>query len=457
MSLPQPSTRPGAVGSIPPVIPGSTLDGLAASLTAAPDGELRFATALVDVDPLRFVRSGAKLFGRAFYFSTPDGEESAGLGTAWQASASGSGRFEATTAAIGALSLPPPFRAMVGFSFAPGGPRTRAWSSFAALDAVLPAASLIPTREGTLLAIASPSGVDPEQLLAPLRAVAEPPEPPYPDLGGHTLESIPSVSDWQTAVAEAVDTIRRDALRKVVLSRSVVVRSDAAPNGFDLLHHLEATYPRCFGFGWQAGSATFVGASPELLVRSIGGAVSSNPLAGSAPRGEGEEEDRALAEGLMRSPKDRFEHRLVVDDVVDRLRPFVDDIAVPDSPSLKRMATVQHLSTPVAGTLVHPTHVLALADALHPTPAVGGTPRQQSMAFIDKVEGFDRGWYAGGVGWVDGIGDGEFAIALRCGLLEGPQAHVFAGAGIVADSDPDAELLETRLKLRPLLELLAST
>ena len=159
----------------------------------------------------------------------------------------------------------------------------------------------------------------------------------------------------------------------------------------------------------------------------------------------------------MRSPKDRFEHRLVVDDVVDRLRPFVDDVAVPDSPSLKRMATVQHLSTPVAGTLVHPTHVLALADALHPTPAVGGTPRQQSMAFIDKVEGFDRGWYAGGVGWVDGIGDGEFAIALRCGLLEGPQAHVFAGAGIVADSDPDAELLETRLKLRPLLELLAST
>ncbi len=448
---------PATLGSIAPVIPASTLDGLAEALAVAPNGELRFATALVDVDPLRLVRSGAEFFGRAFYFSTPDGEEYGGLGTAWQATASGSERFEATTAAIGALGLPPPFRAMVGFSFAPGGPRTRAWSSFAAIDAVLPMVSLVPTPDGIVLAIAGPSGVDPQQILAPLRALVEPPEPPYPDLGGHTLESIPSVADWQTAVTEAVDTIRRDALRKVVLSRSVIVRSDTAPNGFDLLHHLEATYPRCFGFGWQAGSATFVGASPELLVRSIGRVVNSNPLAGSAPRGEGEEEDRALAEGLMRSRKDRIEHRLVVDDVVDRLRPFLSNVDVPDSPSLKRMATVQHLSTPVSGTLARPTHVLALADALHPTPAVGGTPRRQSMDFIDKVEGFDRGWYAGGVGWVDGTGDGEFAIALRCGLLEGTQAHVFAGAGIVADSDPNAELLETRLKLRPLLELLAAS
>jgi isochorismate synthase EntC len=132
-------------------------------------------------------------------------------------------------------------------------------------------------------------------------------------------------------------------------------------------------------------------------------------------------------------------------------------VVVPDSPSLKRMATVQHLSTPVHGSLTAKTHVLDLVDALHPTPAVGGTPRGKAISFIDKLEGFDRGWYAGGVGWVDGSGDGEYAIALRCGLIEGADAHIFAGAGIVADSDPDAELLETRLKLRPLLELLAAT
>jgi salicylate biosynthesis isochorismate synthase len=439
------------------MISGSTIDRIAASLDRSSVGGLRVATEPVEVDPLRFVRAGADLFGRAFYFSTPEGARFGGLGTAWQSSASGPGRFEATTAALKTLGLPQPLRAIVGFSFAPDGPRSRAWSSFAAVEAIVPTVSLIPTGGGHLLAIVAPAGVDADQVIAPLRSVAEAPAPSYPDLGGHTLESVPSVADWRTAVGEAVDAIEADHLRKVVLSRSVIVRSDSAPRGFDLVHYLETTYPRCFGFGWQTGSATFVGASPELLVRSIGGAVASNPLAGSAPRGEGEEEDRALAEGLMRSPKDRIEHRLVVDDVVARLGPFVGEVAVPDGPSLKRMATVQHLSTPVSGTLISPTPVLELVDALHPTPAVGGTPRALATSFIDKVEGFDRGWYTGGIGWVDGAGDGEFAIALRCGLIEGTEAHIFAGAGIVADSDPEAELLETRLKLRPLLELLAAT
>lgn len=439
------------------MIPPSTIDELVASVAARPENDLRFAVTEVEVDPLRFVRAGGNAFGRAFYFSTPEGTRFAGVGTAWRLSASGPGRFSALVDGIDELALPSPFRAMVGFSFAPDGPYSRPWSSFPAADAVVPLASIVPVGRGTVLAVAVPPGVEPDQALAPLRSLVDPDDPPYPDLGSHTLESVPSVAEWQTAVGEAVAMIHENDLRKVVLSRSVIVRSDDAPQGFELVHHLESSYPRCFGFGWRSGSATFLGASPELLVRSIGGAVSSNPLAGSAPRGEGEEEDRALAEALMRSPKDRIEHRLVVDDVVGRLAPFVDEVAVPDGPSLKRMATVQHLSTPVSAVLNDRTHVLRLADALHPTPAVGGTPRRRAVSLIDKVENFDRGWYTGGVGWVDGSGDGEFAIALRCGLIEGTEAHVFAGAGIVADSDPDAELLETRLKFRPLLELLAAT
>ena len=440
------------------MFPGSTIDRLAASLAASPVDELRFATQQLDVEPLRFVRSGADQFGRAFFFSTPDGDEIGGLGTAWRASVSGSDRFGTLAASVEALELPPPFRVMIGFSFAPGGPRDRAWASFGAADAVLPLASVVPTGEGPVLAVAAPPGVEAEQAVAPLHWLNETIDPAYPDLGGHSVESLPSVADWRTAVAEAVDVIEAgESMRKVVLSRSVIVRSDLAPDGFELLHHLESTYPRCFGFGWRVGAATFLGASPELLVSRIGGNVASNPLAGSAPRGEGEEEDQALAEGLMRSPKDRVEHQLVVDDVVRRLEPFLDGVEVPDGPALKRMASVQHLSTPVSGTLSRPHHVLELVDALHPTPAVGGVPRGSAMAFIDKVEGFDRGWYTGGVGWVDGGGNGEFAIALRCGLVEGPEARVFAGAGIVADSDPDDELSETRLKLRPLMELLAAT
>jgi len=457
MQSPMPSSMLAGGGSIAPMIPRSTIDQIAASLEVAHPSGLGFGAAAVEADPLAFVRAGADQFGRAFFFSTPDGDGFGGLGTAWQATASGAGRFATLRSAIEDLALPEPFRAVVGFSFSQEGPHSPAWERFESAQAVLPQAAIIPAPQGTVLAVAVPAGSDPEQLLAQLRNLSSPGDPAYPDLGGHTLESVPPVADWRAAVAEAVAAIEEDSLRKVVLSRSVIVRSDAAPDGFDLLHHLEASYPRCFGYGWRVGESTFLGASPELLVSSVDGAVSSNPLAGSAPRGEGDEDDRALAEGLMRSPKDRIEHQLVVDDVVNRLEPFVDRVVVPDNPSLKRMATVQHLSTPVHGSLTAETHVLDLVQVLHPTPAVGGTPRAQATAFIDKLEGFDRGWYAGGTGWVDGSGDGEFAIALRCGLIEGAEAHIFAGAGIVADSDPDAELLETRLKLRPLLELLAAT
>jgi isochorismate synthase len=305
--------------------------------------------------------------------------------------------------------------------------------------------------------LAVPPGSTPASVLDPVRSLRAVGAPPYPDLGDHALESWPPVAEWRTTAAEAVTAIRSDSFRKVVLARSVVVRSVEAPDAFDLLHHLEGSYRRCHSFGWSPGRATFLGASPELLIRLDAGHLTSNPLAGSAPRGEGEDEDRAFAQALLRSEKDRIEHRLVVEDVVERLRPFATDLHVAETPSLKRMATVQHLSTQIGGTAKPSAHVLDLVGAIHPTPAVGGTPRSEAVSFIEKVEAIDRGWYAGGVGWVDGAGDGEFALGLRCGLIEGRSARVFAGAGVVADSDPESELLETRLKLRPLLELLAAT
>jgi isochorismate synthase len=202
---------------------------------------------------------------------------------------------------------------------------------------------------------------------------------------------------------------------------------------------------------------TFVGASPELLVGRSGAAVTANPLAGSAPRGEGEDEDRFIGQQLMTSGKDRIEHDLVVEDIAARLREYVSELEVPDAPSLARMATVQHLSTHIGGMLRGDTHVLELTGVLHPTPAVGGTPRDDALAFIAKVESAERGWYTGAIGWIDSGGDGEVALALRCGVLRGPVAHLFAGAGIVADSDPERELVETRLKFKPLLDLLSAS
>lgn len=434
------------------MIPGSAIDRLAASLD-----DTVYATTPVHADPLAFARAGADAFESAFFFSNPAGPAIGGLGTAWRVTASGPDRFDQLRSAIDDLDLPRPFRAMVGFSFTADGPSNPAWGSFAAAEAVVPLASIVPGDGGAVLAVFIPPGTEAGPVLARLATLTLPGEPSFPDLGDHSLESVPPVAEWRAAVGEAVAAIDSHTLDKVVLARSVIVRSDQAADSFDLLHHLEATYPRCFGFGWRNQQATFLGASPELLVRSVAGSFSSNPLAGSARRGEGEDEDRALAEALMRSAKDRLEHQLVVDDVVARLEPLADELVVPGGPSLKRMATVQHLSTPVHGVLADPSHVLELVAALHPTPAVGGTPRSGAMEFIEKMEGFDRGWYTGGIGWVDGAGDGEVAIALRCGLVDGARAQVFAGAGIVTGSDPEAELVETRLKLRPLLDLLAAT
>ncbi len=425
-------------------------------LTPGPDG-IRLAVVPFEADPLTFVRSGGDAFEGVFYFSSPDGTAAGGLGVASKLSFSGSERFSRLQSSFDDWALPAPFRVFTGFSFSPDGPSSDAWSSFGSADAVLPIATVLRWGDESLLLLAIPPGIDETDIQRRLESMTDPGRAPYPNLGDHTLESHPSVSDWTAAVEEAVAAIDDAAIDKVVLARSVVVRSDTAPNGFDLVGHLERSYRQCYGFGWRSNGATFLGASPELLVRLHGGTVVSNPLAGSARRGEGDEEDRILAEALMRSVKDRVEHSFVVDDVAERLAPFVESLVVPPHPALKKMATVQHLSTRITGTACEGTRVLDLVDALHPTPAVGGTPRAEAQAFIDKVESFDRGWYTGGIGWIDGDGDGEFAIALRCGLLEGTSAHIFAGAGIVADSHADLELLETRLKFRPMLELLAAT
>jgi isochorismate synthase len=254
-----------------------------------------------------------------------------------------------------------------------------------------------------------------------------------------------------------VAAIGDGALSKVVLARAAVVTTEMTIDPFETVHHLAVDNPHTYCYGWQLGGSAFVGASPEMLVGKRGDTVLSHPHAGSAPRGDGDEEDRAVGAALMASAKDREEHAAVVDDIAARLSPVTTELTVPVSPSLVVTSTVQHLSTHVSGTLRPGVSLLDLVGRLHPTPAVGGVPRAEAIAFIDKLEAIDRGWYAGGVGWVDGAGDGEVAIALRCGLLDGLVARLYAGNGIVADSDPEGELVETRWKLRPLLDLLTAT
>ncbi len=439
------------------LIPKAEIVELTRRLDAAP-GPLRLAAVPSSVSPLDLARAGAPLFGSAQYFSTPAGESRAGLGVAWEAVRSGPSRFlELDRAAAAFGDLPEPFRLFVGFAFSPDGPTTDDWRGYGGAVAVLPRLAVGRTGgEGWLMAALPPSA-DPASVAELLGSLDAPGIPEPPDPGPHSIASHPSPAEWRGAVADAVASIRAGSMDKVVLGRSVVVTAETPSAPFDLAAHLAAAYPQCYAFGWQSGDAAFIGASPELLLDKTGPTVRLNPLAGSAARGEGEDDDRWLGEALMASAKDRREHAIVVDDIRERLGPFTEELSVPDKPSLRRMATVQHLSTEIVGSLGDDASPFQLLDALHPTPAVGGTPRPAAVAFIDKVENLDRGWYTGGIGWATPSGDCSLALSLRCALIRGVSARLYAGAGIVADSDPEGELVETRLKLRPLLELLSAT
>ena len=269
------------------------------------------------------------------------------------------------------------------------------------------------------------------------------------------LHEVPSPDGYADAVAIAVARISTGVLRKVVLARTIEVEAGRRLDPRLLAHRLRAVNPDAYTFAFPTDRGPLVGASPELLVSRIGREVRSNPLAGSAPRSGDPEEDRANADGLAASAKNREEHALVVDAVAQTLRPVCESLAWDPAPVLLETPNVWHLSTRFRGILRDPAPtVLDLVAALHPTPAVGGTPTGAALSAIGELEPFDRGYYAGPVGWVDGDGDGEWAIALRCALLEGSCATLFAGAGIVADSEPAAEVDETARKFRAFLDAL---
>ena len=200
------------------------------------------------------------------------------------------------------------------------------------------------------------------------------------------------------------------------------------------------------------GDADFLGASPEQLIRLSKGRLQTAALAGSAPRGHSPEEDARLGRKLLESKKDQAEHAVVVRALRERLASCCEKLEIPEAPRLRGLAGIQHLETPIRGRLREDLHVLELAGRLHPSPAVAGFPRSGALAWLREHEGLERGWYAGAVGVVDAQGDGEFCTALRSALLRGGEARLFAGAGIVEGSKPRAELRETRLKLRALLD-----
>jgi menaquinone-specific isochorismate synthase len=255
-----------------------------------------------------------------------------------------------------------------------------------------------------------------------------------------------SRAEWETAVGIALAAIDRGDIEKVVLAREVLIEADAEFEVADVLRRLVAQQPGSFVYA----SRGLVGASPELLVRRAGATVESRPVAGTTVA------DSADAlHALAHSAKDNREHQFVVDAIVAALGPVCTDLEVGMVPEVAVFGPIAHLATPIRGVVATPApSALDLARLLHPTPAVGGTPRAAAVHTIAALEGFDRGRYAGPVGWVDARGDGEWAIALRCADLDGTRARLVAGAGIVEGSDPAAEWAETQVKLEPMLRAL---
>jgi menaquinone-specific isochorismate synthase len=256
---------------------------------------------------------------------------------------------------------------------------------------------------------------------------------------------------WEEAVAAAVAQIRAGPLRKVVLARDLYAHAAAPIDVRSVLRRLAARYPGCYTFACGG----LVGATPELLIRRQDGEISSLVLAGTAPRGAGRAQDERIGAALLASAKDTEEHQYAVAGVQATLAPLCGRIAVDPAPSLLKLANVQHLATAVAGTLAPGRDgpgpsALALAAALHPTGAVCGTPAEAAMDLIRELEGMDRGRYAGPAGWMDAQGNGEWGIALRCAEIGGRWARLFAGCGIVAGSEPAAELAEAQAKFRPM-------
>lgn len=271
-----------------------------------------------------------------------------------------------------------------------------------------------------------------------------------------SVQSTPAAAEFKTSVSSALDAFAQGHLAKVVLSRKLILTLHKPADPEQVLARLMSQNPHAFHFSLPLGQdRRLLGASPELLLRVSGGEVFTHPLAGSAKRGGEPAQDRQVARDLLASRKDQHEHRLVIDEIRRVLTPHCRELAIPANPTLMSTDTLWHLGTPIAGQL-HPgqASVLSLACQLHPTPALCGYPTELARQFIREQEPFRRALFSGIVGWCDSQGNGEWAVVIRCGVLDGHQVELFAGAGIVAGSDPAMEWAETGTKLGTMLKAL---
>jgi isochorismate synthase len=362
----------------------------------------------------------------------------------------------------------PGMRYFAGFSFDPERkPDRRIWKGFPAVYLCAPRVMLIRQgdRHSLVFTIQVSSRRDEEAILKSMqqlydrtwRGLEKEPQNTRPRVDtSSTPEDEEIARIYKENVALASQQIRDGAYEKVVLAR---YRDISTRNYYDInraLDRLRTDYPGCYTFAIARQASIFLGASPEQLVQQDGKEVSAACLAGSIKRGETPEQDQQLANQLLSSAKDQHEHEVCARAIREALEPLCAEITMPEQPELLTFSNVHHLYTPVRGKLSNGSTLIDLVERLHPTPAVGGYPTRDAQAFIRENEGFDRGWYASPIGWLDAEGNGEFIVALRSAMISGQRARLFAGCGIVGESDPEQELAESDVKLRAMIAALES-
>lgn len=453
---------------------------------------------LPGVDPLDAFERAEGTEDRSYWARPADGVAVVGVGAAVTVAPSGGGRFGAATRMwralldgalcdgpgaireVDARAIPSAEafgrRPMLlgGFRFDPARPPDPVWLGYPDAWLAVPRLCLATSPAGRWLATSAlvRPGEEPVRLADALErerdrligagraseaaavwaAIAEtlrhrPGAPPASS--GEDPDGADSARDeFERAVAEGAAAVRDGRLEKVVVARAVDWRPAPMPEPSRVLRRLARRYPDCHVFAVARGRKVFLGASPERLVRVEGDRVQATCLAGSVARDESPAADARLGASLLASAKDREEHAIVVRALTSALVTLCEEVVVPPEPVLLPLPDVQHLYTPVTARLRDGVGILDLVERLHPTPAVGGAPREGAMAFIREHERWDRGWYAAPVGWLDASGNGELAVALRSALLDGESATLFAGCGILADSAPEDEYMESELKLR---------
>jgi len=362
---------------------------------------------------------------------------------------------------------PPSPRLFGGFAFRAHHVGEGAWEEFPSARFVLPEVELMGGEGTAVLTCRSflDPGEDPTRCRERLRgrlaqvkaALEEPrPEPPQGEMWIPATRIETDQEAWSLAVDRALEEMARGGVAKVVLARVQTVSAEGGLEPVDVAMNLWRENPGAHVFLFEpVRGHVLIGAAPETVATVSNGAFRATAVAGSVAKGEGEAQQRAFARDLLRSRKDRREHRMCVEDMLERLGPASETVTAQEEPHILTLSTIQHLETVIEANLRPGQTVLSVLQRLHPTPAVCGLPRDLALEFLRREEGFQRGWYAGPVGWFDGDGNGVFVPALRSAVGRGTEWRLFAGAGIVSGSDPRQEWDETRIKFQPVLRALA--